>query len=453
MKKFAAALLAISMLSLPAYAADKDNVRVIMDGTEIQYDVPAQIIDDSTMVPVRATFEAMGMEIAWDEKTKTVTAKSDTTELKIKIGEKSITKNKKKYQCDTPAMIINDRTLIPLRAISELSDFNVEWNSDTYTVTLTHKTAEELAASQVTPTATPKVTGDKITITNAPSSMYVGDSITLTAVSGRENDEFQWTSSDKNIITISNDGVATAKYPGKCKITVESKITGEVKNCTIKTGYSNVSVKFHAAEKTLYPGQLYQPNLTVTPEGEKELLTWSTADKAVATVKNGIVTAVAAGETQLIVTTSLGTTAEMTIKVTPGGHAELYTDFTSKGSLPGKNAPQGAPPEIKFENKSDTDIVISPQGILERGDGSVYTITQARFSTTSKIVGEVNSESRIAKGKSKKIKFAIKGDPYAEGFAFKYGDKLTLYVNCGGIDYTCVIDHLGRNTLTPIKNN
>jgi hypothetical protein len=117
--------------SATAYAAP----RVFLDGREVNFDVPPVIEDGRTLVPLRAIFSALGAEVMWDSDTRTVTAFKDNKKIELVIGGKAYINHQEAY-LDVPAKIINGRTLVPLRFVSEALDCNVKWNKDTHTVLL-----------------------------------------------------------------------------------------------------------------------------------------------------------------------------------------------------------------------------------------------------------------------------------------------------------------------------
>ena len=66
--------LLFSMLTVKVNASN-DDIKVLVDGTELTFDVPPQIIDDYTMVPMRGIFEALGYDVEWDEENKQIVIK------------------------------------------------------------------------------------------------------------------------------------------------------------------------------------------------------------------------------------------------------------------------------------------------------------------------------------------------------------------------------------------
>ncbi len=139
MKKLLSLFIASAMLmtSFVAVHGDENDITVFLDGKEIEFDVKPQIMNERTMVPMRAIFETLGSEVDWDDSTKTVTAAKDGTEIIMNVGYSQMFVNLEPVTIDVPPVIVDSRTLVPLRAISESFKCNVDWDEDTYTVTIT----------------------------------------------------------------------------------------------------------------------------------------------------------------------------------------------------------------------------------------------------------------------------------------------------------------------------
>ncbi len=191
---------------------------VILDGKRLFFDVEPSIQDGRTLVPLRGIFEALGANIVWDDRTKTIIAKkkiadnivaesdkSETskkstssttekwkilrnyaadldrkagvnqpktggkpvtekapdhyiqermegsskpktkttqdkyTEIKLKIGDNIAYKDGKTVELDVPAVIVDGRTLVPLRFVSQSLGANVAWDGDSRTITINSK--------------------------------------------------------------------------------------------------------------------------------------------------------------------------------------------------------------------------------------------------------------------------------------------------------------------------
>ena len=97
-----------------------DNTSVNVNGAPQIIDTAPMIIDDRTMVPLRFIGEALGAEVQWIEQARTVNIKKDGQTLTLVVGQLA-------PGLDVPATIKNSRTLVPLRYISESFGANVLW--------------------------------------------------------------------------------------------------------------------------------------------------------------------------------------------------------------------------------------------------------------------------------------------------------------------------------------
>lgn len=129
-----------------------DGITVNLENSPISFDQPPIILNDRTMVPLRAIFEALGAEVQWNGENKTIYAARDDREVFMEIDEptmivgvnfaisKLIAETLKTaedisiIELDMAPIIVNDRTLVPVRAIAEAFECTVEWDGTTKTV-------------------------------------------------------------------------------------------------------------------------------------------------------------------------------------------------------------------------------------------------------------------------------------------------------------------------------
>lgn len=182
MKKLISVILSVAMIMamcMPVLQADGEDVKVFVDGIELECDVPPVIENDRVLVPIRAIAEALNKTVDWNEQAQAVII-SDNGDywvwpLWLTIGSSTmwiseahnfdmITPapdmgiNQWSIDLDVPALIINDRTFIPLRAVSEAFGVEVQWDIDTRTVILTTGPSATEA-----PTVTPEQTQEPVT--------------------------------------------------------------------------------------------------------------------------------------------------------------------------------------------------------------------------------------------------------------------------------------------------
>ena len=148
MKRILGLILAVCMLviAVPFAASANNDVTVTLDGKVVDcnaYGQPATIVDGRTLVPLRAIFEALGASVEWNAKDYVVTSTLGEITISLKIGEKILYRNGTPIELDVPAMLMNDRTMVPVRAVSESFGVEVDWDSVARKVILAHRSAEE----------------------------------------------------------------------------------------------------------------------------------------------------------------------------------------------------------------------------------------------------------------------------------------------------------------------
>lgn len=142
MKKFLSVMLSVLLLfsmALFVQAEEQAPIALTVNGETVLCDVPPQIIEEHTLVPLRAAFEAVGaMIVLWDEGTSTVHAINlEGTFIGLQIGSTTMFTSEGNITMEVPARIVDDRTMVPIRAIAESLNCDVVWQSETRTVALT----------------------------------------------------------------------------------------------------------------------------------------------------------------------------------------------------------------------------------------------------------------------------------------------------------------------------
>lgn len=112
-----------------------DSAVADINGVKATLDAPAYIANDRTMVPLRFIAEAFDATVGYDN--GVVTIEKDKTIFKTTIGTRSYTLNGVENAMDTESVILNDRTMVPVRVIVEAFGMNVDWNGETREVTIT----------------------------------------------------------------------------------------------------------------------------------------------------------------------------------------------------------------------------------------------------------------------------------------------------------------------------
>jgi len=129
------------------------NISVVVNGEYVNFDVQPQIINGRTMIPLRAVAESFGAEVDWYEESQSIRIrgkypKSDYLHywLELEVGRDLVSwvqfnsdyterlSDGNHIYLDSPPVVVNGRTLVPIRAIAELLWLKVEWNDATKTV-------------------------------------------------------------------------------------------------------------------------------------------------------------------------------------------------------------------------------------------------------------------------------------------------------------------------------
>lgn len=119
-----------------------NEIRVQNDGKYIDFDdVAPQIINGRTMVPFRKIFNSLGVteeNITWVPETRTVIAKKDNVEIELQIdnniAKKTVSGETKEITLDSAPVIVDGRTLVPVRFIAESMEKQVDWDAENKTV-------------------------------------------------------------------------------------------------------------------------------------------------------------------------------------------------------------------------------------------------------------------------------------------------------------------------------
>lgn len=116
--------------------ASAQDIAVFINGKQIVFDVAPTIVDGRTMVPMRKIFEEFGVTVEWVPETQTIKAFKYSDEMTMSINNNTMTKNENIIALDVPPLIIDGRTMVPVRAISEALNANVNWVANSSVITI-----------------------------------------------------------------------------------------------------------------------------------------------------------------------------------------------------------------------------------------------------------------------------------------------------------------------------
>ncbi len=151
---FITAAFVVFAASISFNCTAEENIKIIINGKELQSNDKAVMIDGRTLVPLRAIGEAMGCKVTWLNSAQTANLENETTKIAMKIGSTVVSKMKRvsaevqsKIVIDVPPQLINEKTYIPLRAFAEALDAVVGWDGTTNTVMIVYDTTLKYAGN------------------------------------------------------------------------------------------------------------------------------------------------------------------------------------------------------------------------------------------------------------------------------------------------------------------
>ncbi len=140
MKRIIALTLALAMTISNVYAKD---ITVTLNGKDIEFSNQSPVIvEGRTLIPLRGLFEKLGYTVEWNGDTKTASLSYNNKKIDITAGSSTMIIGKSNtVTLDVPAQIINGSMMLPLRAIGEATGLVVEWDDSSKTVTLSSDNA------------------------------------------------------------------------------------------------------------------------------------------------------------------------------------------------------------------------------------------------------------------------------------------------------------------------
>lgn len=162
-KTFLLFMLSFIMFGIFSPVQASENIKIRVNNKFVSTDVAPFIQNGRTMVPIRVISESLGYDVDWDQATQSIFITSEDKDgfalsvIMLAIGEyqcvwfdpNSVNKASLLYQTgyinedemfyagienaelvdlDSPPVIVNNRTFVPLRAIAELFGYNVSWD-------------------------------------------------------------------------------------------------------------------------------------------------------------------------------------------------------------------------------------------------------------------------------------------------------------------------------------
>lgn len=127
-------LILLLNMFMPVMAEREITLKI--NGNICKSDVAPVLENQRTLIPARAVFEELGATVTWNEALQCVSIKFKGDEIILYIGHATALVNSSVKELDVPAKIIGNRTMIPLRFVGENLGMDIGWDDATYTVSV-----------------------------------------------------------------------------------------------------------------------------------------------------------------------------------------------------------------------------------------------------------------------------------------------------------------------------
>lgn len=384
--------------------------------------------------------------------------------VSISLDKSTVSVNEKETVTLTAAMETKDTTDTVIwtssnEAVARVSEDGVVTGVSKGTATITAQTT--LSGLTATCRVNVKRPAAKVTLNKETVSIFRGDTYTLkeTMSPADTTDSVTWSTSDKSVATVKN-GVVTAVDGGKATITVTTT-SGKTAECVVNVKERPATkIVLNKEKETLVKGKKVTLTATMSPKNTTDTIAWKTSNKKVATVKNGVVTAVNAGTATITAEASSGVTAAFVITVkVPSTKIELkktnisvyrFKTYELEASL----TPANSTDKITWTS-SDTNIaVVSDKGVVtanKRGTAVITATTESGKTakcTVTVIIPATKvtldkTELTLNKGRKTSLKAVIEPEKSTDSLSWSSSNEKVAKVSSNG-----VVTAVGKGTAT-----
>lgn len=171
MKRIIALALASVMTLTSVYAGD---ITVTLNDEKIEFTNQQPVISEGrTLIPLRGVFEKLGYTVDWDNNTKTATLSDKEKSIAVTANSGTMAINgNNNISLDVPAQIINGSMMLPLRAVGEASGLSIEWDNDSKTVIIKSNETPVVTTAETTTETTTAESDNYVTGISADTAEY-----------------------------------------------------------------------------------------------------------------------------------------------------------------------------------------------------------------------------------------------------------------------------------------
>lgn len=242
MDKFRILLLTIFFSFLLCFCANASgDIKLFINGKIVETDVAPIAVEGRTMVPARSMFEKLGAEVTWIGSRQQIIIRSSKTKIVLNLGCNIAYVNDKEVKMDVEPMVVESRTLIPVRFVSEKLGYDVLWKGEDNAVHINSSKKTTQTAKSNLNKITTSVTGNTTIVTIKVSNMtrpeisYASEPTRF--IADFSQTELELSGSKKTVDSKSVKEIRYALHPDYTRVVIES--AGEV---TYKVSYRSDSM-------------------------------------------------------------------------------------------------------------------------------------------------------------------------------------------------------------------
>lgn len=229
-----------------AYAAKE--VKIEIDGKAmVPKDMPAVIIDGRTMLPMRQIAQELGCEVNWNEAAKQIYVMRGSDIIVFTVDSKTGYENGKEFTMDVPATIVNDRTMLPVRALADALHLNIKWNDPNRIVSI--QSGDTVVKDEPKAPESGQTTAGTLTGIQTPSAKDADQTFTIQADGPMGRYEKTFVDDQKIVLDFYG---AKSSLPGEITKTNSDIVTGIRTATHENNGDSFTRVVFDSSGKKKY---------------------------------------------------------------------------------------------------------------------------------------------------------------------------------------------------------
>lgn len=115
-------------MTLFSITVNANDIKIMIDDVHLETDVAPVIVNDRTLLPIRTIVENIGGTVDWDAETSKAIIEKGSDVLTLEIDSLIANVNGEDVTLDVPAQIIDERTMVPVRFVSETLGLKVEFS-------------------------------------------------------------------------------------------------------------------------------------------------------------------------------------------------------------------------------------------------------------------------------------------------------------------------------------